>query len=225
MKIPRIAVAGFLTLGLVGPYIVPIHKIGFSYREENGVVSVDCGTHPAGILWSVVAIFLYFALLKQSRRVEIIGNAGMGRRAAAMLIDFFFVVIATSSIDSLIPLVIEARRTGHFAWYFQRDYAVSTDSSILTPLVFVVLIEFFFYFVIPLTRGKQTVGDYLMRIRVAPPFGYEGRFTMREACRRVFYAFMGLSLWPYTLAKGAKMDGRTWYDRVTNCEVILVKYD
>jgi hypothetical protein len=80
------------------------------------------------------------------------------------------------------------------------------------------------YFAFPLTRGRQTVGCFIMRIKVTPPLGDRGRFTFREAFRRTYYEFNGLSpfLW---LSKDWDMDGhgRTWYDIKSDCSVVLVE--
>jgi hypothetical protein len=56
---------------------------------------------------------------------------------------------------------------------------------------------------------------------VTPPFGDRGRFTLREAMKRTYYEFTGLcSMF------GRKWDsdelGRSWYDRRTNCTVVLI---
>jgi hypothetical protein len=42
--------------------------------------------------------------------------------------------------------------------------------------------------------------------------------------RRVFYSAAGLMVWPYTLLKKLDRNGQTWYDRKTNCRVVLIGY-
>jgi uncharacterized RDD family membrane protein YckC len=114
---------------------------------------------------------------------------------------------------------VEARRVGHFEWSFTRDYMVSTD-SIIRPLALLGLIELFLYVVYPLTRGKQTIGQYVMRVKVLPPFGTEGRFTWNAAVKRVWYSFLGFCKWRFELDH----NGQTWCDRETGCTVSLVEY-
>jgi hypothetical protein len=65
------------------------------------------------------------------------------------------------------------------------------------------------------------MGCFIRRLRVAPPFGDEGRFTPRAALMRVFYAFMRLTS---VLSRNWDRDGqgRVWYDRKTECTVVLV---
>ncbi len=128
-------------------------------------------------------------------KTEIIGVPSMKRRAVAFMIDFSFSLMVLASLEALIPLWLEAHRTGHFSWSFERDYAVTSDSVIGIPATLFVLGLMICYFAFPLTRARPTVGCFIMRLRVSPPFGNEGRFTFREAFRRTFYEFEGLVAW------------------------------
>jgi uncharacterized RDD family membrane protein YckC len=223
MSIAHRTVSVLLLITLIGCFYLSSNQIGFSSYESGDKVEVSAGTHPAVIVWAVLVIFLYFALLSRNVHTELVGPAKMWRRSLSVLIDFSVVVLATSSVSALIPLEVEARRVGHFEWSFARDYMVSSD-SVLWPLTFLALIELFLYAVYPLTKGKQTIGEYVMRIKVLPPFGVDGRFTSDAAMKRVWYSFLGAGLWPYTLAKKVDRNGQTWYDRKTNCNAVLVDY-
>jgi len=223
MSIAHRTLSVVLLLTLIGCFYLSSNQIGFSSYEGSDKVEVSAGSHPAVIVWAVLVICLYFALLYRNLHTELVGPAKMWRRTLSFLIDFLVVVLATSSITALIPLEVEARRVGHFEWSFARDYMVSSDSA-LWPLAFLALIEFFLYAVYPLTRGKQTIGEYVMRIKVLPPFGVDGRFTWNAAMRRVWYSFLGAGLWPYTLAKKVDRNRQTWYDRKTDCSAVLVDY-
>jgi hypothetical protein len=211
-------------LSLVGWHFLPIDSVGFGYYQSGDRIEVNASTHPAALVWAAVAICLYIALLKTRSRIRLVGHAGLIRRFLSNMIDGTIVIGGTSCVAAIIPLAIEAHRVGHFEWSFQRDYIVSTDSVVMVPLVLFSLMDLFFYFVYPLAKGKQTIGEYVTRVKVAPPFGDEGRFTWRGAMRRVFYSMAGLCLWPYTLWTRLDRDGKTWYDRASNCTVSLVEY-
>ena len=145
------------------------------------------------------------------------------RRIVAFLIDFWFSLSILSAVGAVVPLLLEAGRTGHFEWHFQRNYSANTDGfaalwSLLSMAMLII------YFAFPLTRGRQTVGCFIMRVKVAPPFGKDGRFTFRAAIVRTFYAFVGLcSIATRKLDRDEQ--GRTWYDRTTNCTVVMVSDD
>jgi uncharacterized RDD family membrane protein YckC len=152
--------------------------------------------------------------------VVVEGIPARKRRIFAFVIDFWFSLLTLSAVGALVPLLVEAVRTGHFAWHFQRNYSVNTDGlSAVWILLFMALMVLYFTF--PLTRGRQTVGCFIMRLRVTPPFGDQGCFTLRAALRRTFYAFRGLCS-IFTRNWDRDGQGRTWYDRETDCTVVLV---
>jgi len=214
-----------VSLILVGLSIVIIHffdvgQVGDSMQWNDGNVAISAGSHPAMLLWTAIAIALFIVLMVRKPNAVTTGVPTRKRRVFAFVIDFWFSLLILSSVGALIPLWIEAERTGHFMWHFQRNYSVTSDglSAVLTLLVMALMI---LYFAFPLTRGRQTVGYFIMQLRVTPPFGDEGRFTLRAALKRTFYAFIGLTS---LLTRNWDRDeqGRTWYDRRTACTVVLV---
>jgi hypothetical protein len=100
-------------------------------------------------------------------------------------------------------------------------------SRVLTELGHEVIVAhalMVLYFAFPLTRGRQTVRYFIVGLKVAPPFGNEGRFTFKASLLRTFYAFVGLAS---VLTRNWDRDGqgRTWYDRKTDCTVCIVNDD
>jgi hypothetical protein len=218
------AITAALVLSVVGWHFLPINSIGFGYYQNTDGTEVSAGTHPAALVWAALVICLYVFLMKKQTHANSAGHAGLIRRFFAYVIDLLVVIGATSCIAALIPLGMEAHRVGHFEWSFQRNYTVSSDATVISPLVVLSFIELFFYFAYPLTKGTQTIGEYIMRIKVAPSSGVEGRFTWGEAMTRIFYSAGGFCLWPYTIWTRLDRNGQTWYDRRTNCRASLVVY-
>lgn len=165
-----------------------------------------------------------FVLLMVRRPSGVIGGVPtLKRRVLAFLIDFWFCLLIVSSVGELVPLWLEAKRTGHFAWHFQRNYSFSSEGlAASVSLVFMALMVLYFAF--PLARGRQTVGYFIVGLKVAPPFGDAGRFTFKAALVRTFYALVGLTS-VLTWKWDRDSEGRTWYDRKTNCTVRLVNDD
>jgi RDD family len=218
-----------MSITLVGLSFVIIHafnvgQVGDSMEWKDGNGRVSAGSHPVILVSDTLAIALFVALMLRNADTVIVGAPSRGRRITAFLIDFWFSLLTLSGIDALMPLWLEAARTGHFKSHFQHDYAVSTDGVLALPSIFVFLALIVLYFVYPITRGKQTVGCFIMRIKVTPPFGDGGRFTFREALRRTYYEFNGLSMFLW-LSKDWDKDGqgRTWYDIKSNCKVVMVE--
>jgi uncharacterized RDD family membrane protein YckC len=220
----RIAAIALVAFGFASFYILPINQVGFSETTSNGDSKVSAGSHPVMLIWVGLAAALYTALMVVNESTVTVGIASMKRRVVAFIIDFWFSLLGLSAIGALIPLGLEAVRTGHFSWAFERSYTVSTDTLVGLPLILITMGLMILYFVIPLTKGKQTVGCFVMGIKVTPPFGDEGRFTLQQAFRRTWFEFRGLCAWPFTMKGKRDTEGRTWYDIETNCRVVLVNY-
>ena len=211
----------------VGLSFVLIHyydlgQVGNSMQWKDGKAAISAGSHPAMLLWSAVAVGLFILLMVKEPSEVVDGVPTRKRRIFAFVIDFWFSLLALSAVGALIPLVLEAVRTGHFMWHFQRDYSTDTDGiAAFLSLVFMVLMVF--YFALPLTRGRQTVGYFILRLKLTPPFGTEGRFTLKAALIRTYYAFTGgIAVFRNWDRDG---EGRTWYDRKTNTTVVFVNDD
>lgn len=218
----RAAAVGFLVIGLLA--VFRVGQVGGSADAAASGTIVSAGSDPLVIGWSVLAIAFFAVLMKVTIPVSLGGAATLKRRAAAFFIDFLFSLTVLSSITALLPLWLEARRTGHFSWQFERNYSVGSDITI-PPTVLFVMVMMFLYFVLPLTRDKQTMGCFVMRLKVSPPFGTTGCFTLRDASRRLGYVLLGMATWQWARKDFLDEQGRTWWDRETNCEVVLVDFD
>jgi uncharacterized RDD family membrane protein YckC len=225
MRILRIAAIALVSCSFFAMYIFQIHQVGFSQTAANGRSEVSAGSHPVMLIWFVFSVALYVALMFANDATVAIGLASMKRRMAAFVVDFWFSLLSLSAVGALLPLCLEAIRTGHFSWAFERNYTENTDVLFDFPLVFVMIGLMFLYFVVPLTKGRQTVGCLVMGIKVTPPFGDEGQFTFKQAVRRTWFEFQGMCTLPFFLKDGRDSEGRTWYDIETDCRVVLVKYE
>jgi len=223
MNLLRTAAAFWVALSLPLGYLLSSGVIGFASHWADGKGYVAAGSHPVLLAWSVLSIVLFLFLLRVQVEETPAGVPSGWRRFVGGLIDFWFSLLILASIGGILPLWVERQRTGHFSWHFERNYPASGDELgfFLIPITMAFM---FFYLVWPLTRGKQTVGCFIMRLRVVPPFGTRGAFTFRHAVRRVWLEIWGLGS---SLLKRSARDseGRTWYDRETNCTVMLIKYE
>lgn len=224
MRLLRAGALVFVLLSAVRLHYSRSEIIGDSADWYNGQAKVTAGSDPIMLVWAAAGVLLFGLFMRSGAKPAITRAPSMKRRAVAFIIDFWFSLVTIASIEGLIPLWLEAQRTGHFSWTYARDYAVSSDLTVGIPTTLALLALLVCYFAFPLTRGRPTVGCFIMRLRVTPPFGDEGRFTFPDALRRTFYEFRGLctSVW-----QGYDIDGlgRTWYDRETDTRVVLISDD
>lgn len=219
---PRWVVGAVVVGTVAAECFSSVHQVGYSFVSKNGETFVSAGTSPTLVGLAILGVILYTVLMLQRDDVDICDPAALWRRGAAFAVDFYFGLLVTSSLGALLPVTAEAARTGHFAWQFERNYATSHDAWFGFPFVLIAMVLFFLYFALPLTRGRQTVGCYLMGTKVTPPFGDEGAFTLRQAVIRTFYEFVGLCGWFSGRLKN-DAEGRNWVDRRTGCRVVRVR--
>ena len=217
-KVLRLASLLLVGLSIVIICFFNTGEVGESTQWSDGNVAISAGSRPATLLWTAIGLALFTLLMVRKPTAATPGVPTRKRRVLALLIDFWSSIVILAPVDVLITLWIESVRTGHFTWHYQRDYSVTSD-GLSTGLSLILCISLMtFYFAFPLTRGRQTIGCFITGLRVTPPFGDEGRFTLRSALMRTFYTFAGL----LTCTWDQDERGRTWYDRKTACTVILV---
>jgi hypothetical protein len=219
------AIAGFwILLSFALDYLFGVGEVGYSAQSKSGQTHISAGSHPAILVWCAVGVALFLVVIKIKPEETPDGVPSLGRRSLAFIIDFLFSLTIVATFGGLLPLWVESTRTGHFSWHFARDYSVPSDEIFVLPLVLLSMALMWLYFTCPLTYGRQTLGCFVLRLKVTPPFGDRGAFTFREAIRRTWYEFQGVCS-PLRIREGRDSSGRTWYDRETNCTVVLVRYE
>jgi hypothetical protein len=221
-KLLRLAFAILVGSTFLFTKVPHLGQVGMTLAIKDGNAQVSAGSQPIIVLWTAIAVALVAALMIRNTNPAIVGLPAWGRRVAGFVIDFEFSMVALASLAAHGLLGLEAARTGRFMWNFQRHFAaVKTDYLLgdLAVLLFMALM--IFYFAFPLINGRQTVGCFIMGIKVTLPFGEEGCFTFRAAMRRTFYAFRGMCS-VFERGWGRDEQGRTWWDRETNCTVVLI---
>lgn len=188
----------------------PYREIGMFMETGDGATKVSAGTSLVAILASIAMITIY--CLVHGHRVEIMEPriASMWRRAVAFVVDFWVVVFSMGALSGYGAVMLEAHRTGVFRWYFERDYEVASDSFAVV-LIFVSLAALVAYFLLPLMKGGQTVGEWIFRIVTVNLDGYAIALPFSVAIRRLYATFRGL-VSPVKMLRRRDEQGRTLYD-------------
>jgi uncharacterized RDD family membrane protein YckC len=192
--------------------------VGSFVRVEDGVANVSAGTAPVAIVVSVMALGLYCLLLKFKLEIQDFRVASMWSRAVAFIIDFWFALFMLSGLLGLVPLLVEAARTGVFRWHFERNYTVPSDMATI-PLILVMLCAFVGYFLFPLMMRGQTVGCWVFRLATVNADGYIVYLPFSIAIRRLLAEFGGVCS-PFKTFRQRDEEGRTFYDRESGFTVV-----
>jgi uncharacterized RDD family membrane protein YckC len=193
-------------------------SVGYFAETHDGVTSVEAGTTPSNVAIFVLGLALFCLLMQIKIRVGDFRVAPLWRRFAAFLIDFYFSVSVLSSIYAVVPLLLEAVRTGSIRWHYERDYWVPAD-LVNVILIFVFMATIFMYFAFPLARCRQTMGCFILRIATVSAGGSPLRLPLSTAIWRTWKEFAGLCS-PSRTIKERDLQGRTWYDRETGFTVV-----
>ncbi len=218
--VPRALTGIALASSFVWFYWFQKNPVGYSSETKNGVTHVVAGSSPVVVCLSILGIFLFIVLMTREVHVETYQASSLQRRFVAFLFDCWFLLLTVVGTSSLLHLLLEAKRSGTFRWRYEQESGVSPGGAD-TVLILINLTVMFMYFVIPLARRRQTVGQWLFRLATVSANGSVLYLPFSTALWRTSMAFRGL-IFPWRLLKGTDAQGRTWYDRETG--FIVVRY-
>ena len=216
--VPRTLTAIALVSSFVWFYWFQKQAVGYVSETGNGITHVAASSSPRVVVLSGLGILLYIFLMTRKVRIENIRPSSLELRVLAFVFDCWFLMLAIIGASSLIHLLFEASRSGTFRWYYERQsYAAAEGAD--TALIPINLTVMFLYFVIPLTRRTQTVGQWVFGLVTVSEGGSLLYVPFTTALWRTFMAFRGL-ISPWRLLKETDRQGRTWYDRETGLAVV-----
>jgi uncharacterized RDD family membrane protein YckC len=217
-----IALRAFITIGVASIFVwffwINKEDVGYFAESQNGATHVQGGTTPGNIVMSLFGIALFCLLMRMELRVEDFRAAPLWRRFAAFLIDFMFSLLTLSGIAAIFPLLSETLRTGTFKWHFERNHFVAFD-AVNAILILLYMGALIMYFAFPLTKRRQTLGCFILRIATLSAGESLLYLPLSTALWRVFKEFSGLCS-PMRTIKERDSHGRTWYDRETGFTVV-----
>ena len=217
---------GVVAFDLCCLYVFPNAWIGRSRESSNGVATASSVSVLVTIIWSVLGLSLFTVLMTRRQSLSVVGVPAWWRRVTAFLIDFHFALITLVGTSEIAGLALRVTMTGHATPDYQSPHSMTPAFVvvIVTLLALVSLAALLLYFVFPLTKGRQTVGCFVMGIKVTPPFGIEGRFTWSAAIRRTWLEIHGTCSGTWFNPR-RDADGNTWYDLESGCRVVSVDYN
>lgn len=198
-KLQRLCLLVFVCAGVGRVYFDSLH---FSFASRFGGADMQFApdSDPLVFVWMLCVIPVFALLMHFMPELSAQGAPGSARRIAADLIDLVFSLTAISGVGGLIPLWVDYRRMGHLFWQFSRqtsDPVADTDALLFLIAVLVLLFLMVCSVALPLTLGKQTVGGFIMRIRLTSPFAHRGRLpfglALRRACNEILW--VSRTLW------------------------------
>lgn len=165
--------------------------IGASQSWSNGQYRFGGGTDPKAIAYSLGIIFVYVLFLSVTS--SDLGNPmpGLIRRFVAFWLDFVLYMMAIAPLMGVVPTLVEWRRTGVFAWNFEREGPAPSDGWITGILLVLGFACMILYFALPLVLRKPSPGACIMGYQIVSDDGEP--FSVRNAVVRTLFGFRAVS--------------------------------
>jgi hypothetical protein len=125
-KLLKWSFIGLVAARFVAANVAENSNIGVSSEWSSTTgYRLSGGTQPWALVFSLVAIGLYFLLMQAQPTPLSDPLPVVFRRFVAFWLDFVIAMIVVAPILGIVPVFAEWRRTGVFRWHFERS---ATDS-------------------------------------------------------------------------------------------------
>lgn len=194
--------------------------IGMSMEwSSNGGYRCAGGTQPLAIVMAGVVIVLYLLLIYAPP--DNLGQPlpGVLRRFLAFWLDFILALSIFAPIFGILSTLMEWKRTGIFAWNFERTTQASTDGWLSISLAVLIFVALAFYYALPLMRHRPSPGSCIVGYQIVPEDGVP--LTLPRALLRTLVGFIAMCvayLAPF-IARDRK-NGKFWLDKLFHTRAV-----
>lgn len=145
--------------------------IGLTGEMSDGRYRIAGGTTPWALAFAALIICLYFLLMYARPAKAELSFPGWWRRLSAFWLDLILAVMAVSPIFGILPTLFEWRRTGAFAWSFERTSPAPGDGLLFVLLFVLAIPAFVLYYAWPLVRRRPSPGTCIMGYQIVAEEG------------------------------------------------------
>ena len=148
----RWAFVGAFAAFVILAFVSQLPTMGASAEWNNGRYRFAGGTTPWALAYALLVIGLYISLMYASPSDEGPTLPGVIRRFVAFWLDFMLAMFALAPILGILPTITEWRRTGVFAWNFERTTPTPSDMLLASIILVLCSVSLVLYFALPLLR-------------------------------------------------------------------------
>jgi uncharacterized RDD family membrane protein YckC len=195
--------------------------MGASAEWTNGRYRFAGGTTPWALAYALLVIGLYILLMYAPPSDQGPTLPGVFRRFVAFWLDFTLAMFALAPILGILPAITEWRRTGVFAWNFERTTPAPSDTLVAAIILAFCSIALVLYYALPLIRRKPSPGSSIVGYQIIPDEGTT--LTFRTAVLRTLLGF--IAVWGAYLAPFVERDrkeGKFWLDKVFGTRAVTL---
>ena len=217
----RWAFIGAFAAFVILAFVSQLPTMGASAKWNNGRYRFAGGTTPWALAYALLVIGLYISLMYASPSDEGPTLPGVIRRFVAFWLDFMLAMFALAPILGILPTITEWRRTGVFAWNFERTTPTPSDMLLASIILVLCSVSLVLYFALPLIRRRPSPGGCIVGYQIVPDEGIT--LTFRMAVLRTLLGFIAVCsayLAPF-IARDRKK-GKFWLDKVFGTRAITL---
>jgi hypothetical protein len=215
-----IFIAAFIALVILG-YESELPTMGVSAEWTNARYHFAGGTAPWAFVYAAPFIGFYILLMYTPPSDQGQALPGVFRRFVAFWLDFILAMYALAPILGILPTITEWRRTGVFAWNFERTTSAPGDMLLASTGIVLSSVALLFYYAFPLILRKPSPGGCIVGYQIIPDEGTTLSFQ-KALLRTVlgFIAAAGACLAPF-IARDRK-NGKFWLDKIFDTRAVML---
>ena len=219
----RWVLGAVIALELVASFFLPngAGSLGVSAEWANDAYRFAAGSSVWAVALSVLNALLYLALMKWSVASEGKPLTGVFKRWIAFWIDFIWVMTSAAPVVGLLPVFLEAKRTGHFVWAFERDTKAAGDVPVAIFAGLAILALVLFYFALPVLCARPSPGACLLGYQILPEDGKTP--TLAKAVQRSLIGFVAVCGAPLAPFVGGDKLIKSWLDERFGVKAVTLK--
>lgn len=185
----------------------------------NGSCVILARTSPIGLLGSVALLALTI-LVRPAPATPAVGQTvRLRRRVGAFFIDVFVAMMIVVPLAAMPMLLYAASVSKVFEWAVQVSQPDWWDHVIAVVLVISSVAGLALYYQLPLRRGRQTLGQYVLGYRLEPSDSGKPQYA-----KLTMLSFVGACLWPISLAMAAsRSDREFWWNRASGMHAVRLE--
>jgi hypothetical protein len=145
--------------------------IGLSVEMSQDKYHIAGGTAPWALAFAALFIGLYFLLMFATSAKHGQPFCGWWRRMSAFWLDFILAMTAVGAVLGILPMFAEWRRTGVFAWNFERTTSAPGDGLLFVCLFVLAVPALALYYAWPLVRRRPSPGACIMGYQIVADEG------------------------------------------------------
>lgn len=205
--------------GLAVMLLSPPQTIGVSASWSTDSYRFAAGTQSWFLILASLIVVAYFASMNGVTPERGLPVPGMAGRFVAFWLDFVIAMMAIAPVFGVVPVLVEWKRTGIFAWTFERSWRSSSDSFLAISGALFSMVGLFFYYVFPLLRRRPSPGGCIVGYQIVCEEGK--KLSFEDATMRTLLAMVAIVGCLVTAFVGRdRTRGRLWFDRVFHTQAV-----